>query len=203
MKVTTGTMHNIEDLVHKCQQGQLDAFSELFNLYRHRVFDIACVILRDENEAEDMVQETFLTIFQKIGSYEGQSTFESWLVAIVVNRCRSHLRKRKIRNSFSLEQLTPRRLFRQSGSREDVADIVHRRQNRQSFWNMVNQLDDRLRLPLIMRYRYAYSCDEIAMILDRRTSTIYQYLNEGRKLLARELQQQESACKTMPVEIAN
>ena len=93
------------------------------------------------------------------------------------------LRKRKIRQALSLEQLSPGRLFRSGGKRKDVSDVVHRRQQRQTLWQMVDELQERLRLPLILRYRYALPCADIALILDKRKSTIYQQLNEGRREL--------------------
>lgn len=196
-------MQNTQFLVTRCQQGQLDAFGELFDLYRHRVFDIAYAILRDGMAAEDMTQDTFLIVFQKIDSYEGQSTFETWLVAIVVNRCRSHLRKRQIRNNLSLESLTANRLFGRNSRGEDVADLIHKRQQRQVFWDVVDRLDDRLRLPLILRYRYGFSCDDIAIILGKRKTTIYQYLSEARTHLKQVIQQQETTSKEISVELVN
>jgi len=58
---------------------------------------------------------------------------------------------------------------------------------------MVDQLNDRLRLPLILRYRYALPCADIAIILDKRKSTIYQQLNEGRRSLEQMVQERERA----------
>ena len=69
---------------------------------------------------------------------------------------------------------------------------MHSRPRRQSLWDVVDQFDERLRLPMIFRYRYGLSCGDIAIILNLRRSTIYQQLNEGRRLLESALQQQES-----------
>ncbi len=123
-------MQDIQDIVHRCQQGHLDAFDTLFSHYQNRVFDLACTIMRDEKAAEDVVQDTFLTVFQRIDSYKGESRFETWLTAVAVNHCRMRLRKRKIRQALSLEQLTPDRLFRLAGRGDDVSEIVHQRQRR-------------------------------------------------------------------------
>lgn len=53
-------------VVRQCQDGHLDAFVTLFSRYQQRVYDLACTIMRDEKTAEDVVQDTFLAIFQKI-----------------------------------------------------------------------------------------------------------------------------------------
>jgi RNA polymerase sigma-70 factor (ECF subfamily) len=194
-------MQDIQSLVHRCQQGQLDAFSTLFSHYQNRVYDLACTIMRDDKVAEDVVQDTFLTVFQKIDSYKGESRFDTWLTAVAVNHCRMRLRKRKIRQTLSLEQLTAGRLFRLAGRGDDVSEIVHQRQRRQTLWDMADQLSDRLRLPMIFRYRYALSCGDIAVVLDRRKSTIYKQLNEGRRQLEKMAQQQEAESQVTLAEI--
>ena len=186
-------MADIANVVHRCQEGQLDAFNTLFIHYQHRIYDLACAILQDDIAAEDVVQNTFLAVFQKIESFKGESAFETWLIAVAVNQCRMVQRKRNVRQFFSLEQLSPRRLLCLSSQQRDVADIVDKRQRRQVLWEIVNQWPERLRAPMILRYRYAFSCSDIATILNRRTSTIYQLLNEGRRLLEK-VQQQQEAC---------
>ena len=182
----------MQAVVRRCQEGQLDAFTTLFSHYQDRVYDLACAILRDEPAAEDAVQDTFLAIFQKIDGYKGDSTFETWLTAVAVNQCRMRLRKRKIRQAISLEGLTSGRLFRSGGKNDDLSEIVYKRRQRQILWEMVDQLNDRLRLPLILCYRYALSCADIAVILDKRKSTIYQQLNEGRRSLEQLARQPET-----------
>jgi RNA polymerase sigma-70 factor (ECF subfamily) len=194
-------MQDIQYVVHRCQQGHLDAFSTLFSHYQNQVYDLACTIMRDDKAAEGVVQDTFLMVFQKIDSYKGEARFDTWLTAVAVNQCRMRLRKRKIRQALSLEQLTPDRLFRLAGLGDDVSEIVHQRQRRQTLWDMVDQLSDRLRLLMILRYRYALSCGDIAVVLDRRKSTIYQQLNEGRRRLEKMAQQQEAEAQVTLAEI--
>ena len=120
----------IQAVVRRCQEGQLEAFSTLFSHYQDHVYDLARAVLRDNTAAEDAVQDTFLAVFQKIEGYKGDSTFETWLTAVAVNQCRMRLRKRKIRSALSLEQISPGRLFRSGGKRKDLSDVVHRRQQR-------------------------------------------------------------------------
>ena len=184
-------MSDIQVVVRRCQEGQLDAFTTLFSHYQNHVYDLACAILRDEAAAEDAVQDTFLAVFQNIAGYRGDSTFETWLTAVVVNQCRTRLRKRKIRRALSLEHLRPGKLFRSGGSWEDLSDVVHQRRQPQTLWEMVGELPDRLRLPMILRYRYALPCADIALILNKRKSTIYQQLKEGRCELEKMAEQLE------------
>ncbi len=200
-------MKDIQAVVSQCQEGHLDAFTTLFNRCQNHVYDVACAILRNEAAAEDAVQDTFLVVFQKINSYKGESSFETWLIAITVNQCRMQLRKQKLRQFLSLERLNQEHLFGLSssgrGSSEGVTDIIHQRQCRQTLWELVDHLDDRLRLPLILRYRYALPCEEIANALGRRQSTVYQHLHEGRKLLEKMVRQQEAESLSPSIEIAS
>lgn len=172
-------------LVQRCQAGDLEAFAALFDRYRQRIYGLACAILGDEPAAEDIVQETFLTLFQKIDDYRGEAAFATWLTAIAVNHCRSRLRYRKIRRTFSLDNLPARWLGRLSGQNEDPALTAVQRQQERDLWNLVDQLDGRLRLPLILCYRFDFSAKEAAHILGSNPNRIYQQLYEGRRRLRR------------------
>jgi RNA polymerase sigma factor (sigma-70 family) len=105
-------MPDVSTWVCRCQAGDLEAFSALFKEYQQRVYSLAATILKDEAAADDVVQETFLAMFVKIGSYSGASSFETWLVAITVNCCRDRLRRRKVRRALSLDRLNPELLAR-------------------------------------------------------------------------------------------
>ena len=193
-------MLDIQAVVFQCQEGHLEAFTDLFSHYQNKVYDVALAIMGDESTAEDIVQDTFLAVYLKIDGYRGESRFDTWLTAIAVNECRMRLRKRKIRQALSLEQLSPRRLLRLSGRDETIPDIVHNRQRDENLWDTVDRLPERLRLPVILRYRYGLSCGEIASILKRRTSTIYQQLHEGRRDLESMAREDESAGRPLAPE---
>ena len=75
---------------------------------------------------------------------------------------------------------------------QNPAHIVSKRMQRQSLWQLVNQLDDRLRLPILMRYRYGMAGDEIAAALGLATSTVYEQLSQGRKQLRQMRKLQEA-----------
>jgi len=159
----------------------------LFLLYGNRLYDLACTILRDPREAEDAVQDTFLRVWKKIGSFEGRSALETWLVAITVNVCRGRLRKRKARRLLSLDHIADRWL-----TSEDTATTVNRQQARQALWSLVDRLSDRYRLPIILRYRYDMPCREIGEVLGLATTTIYERLSIGRKKLREMVVEQEN-----------
>ena len=175
-------------LVSRCQQGDLRAFADLVEQYQDRLFDVAWTILREREAAKDAVQETFLTAFQKIEGFRGESALETWLIAIVVNQCRSRLRRQKARRLLSLDSLSPQRLLAAGKQNPDPAAIVGQRLQQEALWQLVDQLEERLRLPILLHYRYGLSGDEIAGALGVAKSTIYERLSQGRKRL-RQLRQ--------------
>ena len=127
-------------------------------------------------------------VFEQIKRYKGQSTFKTWLTAIVVNSCRDKLRRRKVRRAFSLDWL------RGHASHHNVPDEVDQRQQSQQLWKVINsQLDDKHRLPLILHYHQRLSCAEVADILGIRVSTVYSRLNTARHRLRNHLQEEEMA----------
>lgn len=184
-------MPDEDELVRHCQQGDLRAFADLVEQYQDRLFDLAWTILQEREAAKDAVQETFLTVFQKIEGFRGESALETWLVAITVNQCRSRLRRQKARRLLSLEGLAPR-LFRAPKQGADPATIVAQQMQRQALWQLVNRLDERLRLPILLHYRYGLSGDEIAAALGVTKSTVYERLSQGRQRL-RQMQQMAEA----------
>lgn len=91
-------------LVERARQGDQAAFTELVDKYERRVFRIARHITGNQEDAEDVLQETFLKAYSHLKSFEGQSKFYTWLVRIAVNEALMKLRKRKTDRSVSLDE---------------------------------------------------------------------------------------------------
>jgi len=72
-------------LVQRAQRGDEEAFDELFQFHRTRVYSICLSMTRDPFEAEDMTQEAFLQVFRNLGSFRGDAAFSTWLYRVAVN----------------------------------------------------------------------------------------------------------------------
>lgn len=177
-------MTDLNTLVYRCQQGDLAAFSELFHAYEGRIYRLAATILQNEQDAEDAVQDVFLRLFEHIKGFNGQSSFNTWITAVTVNTCRDKLRRQKVRQAFSLEWLRGR------GASQDIANEVAKRQERQTLWAHINQLEEKYRLPLILHYHERLPCEEVANILGIKTAVVYSRLNTARLKLREMLQKQ-------------
>jgi len=82
------------DIVRKAKKGDKEAFSELVTIYSERIYNLALRILRNREDAEDVLQETFLTVLQKLNTFDGRSNFFTWIYRIATNASLMKLRKK-------------------------------------------------------------------------------------------------------------
>jgi RNA polymerase sigma-70 factor (ECF subfamily) len=90
-------------LVAQAQQGGVEAFTELVTRYEGNIYRLARHITQNPEDAEDVLQETFLKAYEHLGDFQGNSKFYTWLVRIAVNQSLMKLRKRKSDASVSLD----------------------------------------------------------------------------------------------------
>jgi len=82
-------------LVQRAQRGDEEAFVTLYLSHKRRVYSVCLAMTRDVSEAEDLTQEAFLQVFQKVGTFRGGSAFSTWLHRVAVNTVLMKLRRRK------------------------------------------------------------------------------------------------------------
>jgi RNA polymerase sigma-70 factor (ECF subfamily) len=90
-------------VVAQARQGDATAFSELLRRYEGKIFRLALHITQNREDAEDVLQETFLKAYEHLDQFQGQSKFYTWIVRIAVNQALMKLRKRKSDRSVSLD----------------------------------------------------------------------------------------------------
>jgi RNA polymerase sigma-70 factor (ECF subfamily) len=91
------------DLVKRAQAGRTEAFDVLAGRYADKVHRLTYRVLRNEEDAEDALQEAFLSAYRNLGRFEGKSTFSTWLYRVAMNAALMRLRKRR-EGMVSLEQ---------------------------------------------------------------------------------------------------
>jgi RNA polymerase sigma-70 factor (ECF subfamily) len=84
------------ELVTKAKEGSKEALAELVSTYSERIYNLGLRMLRNREDAEDVLQETFLTVLQKINTFDGRSNFFTWLYRIATNISLMKLRKKKL-----------------------------------------------------------------------------------------------------------
>ncbi len=95
---------DLHEIVARIRAGDQAAFSKLVEMYRDHAFRIAFRILADEEEAKETVQETFIRVWRKIGSYDPARPFASWMNKILVNITIDHLRTLKRLSTVPLDE---------------------------------------------------------------------------------------------------
>ena len=91
------------DLVKRAQQGDSDAFANLFDAHKGRVYSLCLRMTNNAAEAEDLTQDAFLQVFRKLATFRGDSALSTWLYRIAVNTVLMHFRKKSL-CSFSLDE---------------------------------------------------------------------------------------------------
>ena len=85
-----------QQLIEKARQGDRSAFALLVNTYSERIYNLALRILRNREDAEDVLQETFLSVVKNLDKFDGRSSFFTWIYRIATNASLMKLRKKKI-----------------------------------------------------------------------------------------------------------
>jgi RNA polymerase sigma-70 factor (ECF subfamily) len=93
------------DLVRSAQKGDMQAFEELVARHRDRVYARAYSMMRNEDEALDLSQDAWVKGWQRLGQFQGDSSFVTWMTRIVINLCLDQLRKLKRKRAESLEAM--------------------------------------------------------------------------------------------------
>lgn len=86
-----------EQLIRDARSGDKRAFTSLVKRYEETVFRFSMKLCRDREKAEEALQDTFINVYRKLGSFDGKSKFSTWLYTIVANNCLMKQRKRKAR----------------------------------------------------------------------------------------------------------
>ena len=85
-----------QELISMCRNGRDSGFTELYNRYARGIYNSISRIVAHTGEAEDILQETFFTVFSELDKLNGVVSFEGWVRRIAINRSISHLRKKKV-----------------------------------------------------------------------------------------------------------
>ena len=158
-------MDNIDVYIHaplikECIKGNRKAQFSLYSQYSKAMYNIAYRMLNNREDAEDILQETFVECFRNIGSFRFESTFGAWLKKILINKCINYLRKKKI--DLTLCDTLPAVIDEQD---EEVTYDTTK------IFKGIEMLPDGYRVILSLYLLEGYDHAEISQILDISEST--------------------------------
>ncbi len=96
-------------LVARCRRGELGAFEQLYKAHASRLYGLACRMVGNPSDAEDLLQEIFLAAHRKLESFRGESALGTWLYRLAANQCLDFLRSRAARSSRMTDALDDER----------------------------------------------------------------------------------------------
>ncbi|HWP57072.1 MAG TPA: sigma-70 family RNA polymerase sigma factor [Candidatus Acidoferrales bacterium] len=177
-------------LIRAIGHGDEHAFEALFRRYSRKVFQIAYRLIGCQDEAEEAVQEVFLTIFQKAKTFRGECQFSTWLYRLAVNAALSRLRKQKRRKEVSYEDFLPQ--FQQDGHHKarpvidwssDADESAASENLRDALRNAVSELKPVDRAVIVLSDIQGLSDQEIAESLKLTVSAVKTRLHRARLFL--------------------
>jgi RNA polymerase sigma-70 factor (ECF subfamily) len=184
-------------LVERLRVGDAAALEALMERYASRVYRLAHGILRNAADAEEVVQDVFLTLFQKIHGFEGRSALASWLYRVTTNAALIKRRGRKSDREVSLDAQLPS--FLPNGhragdptfvgvdwSQTPEADLLSQ-ETRAILGRAIDELPAPYRTVLVLRDVEGLSSEEAAEILGESVSAVKSRLHRARMVLREEL----------------
>ena len=144
-----------QEIIDRCREGDQKAQFQLYKLYYKSMYSVCLRIVNDDMEAEDVMQEAFLSAFRKMDTYRGEVSFGAWLKKIVVNRSLDVLKKRKVKFEEINERTTEMEDY-QMPVKELDAKVLKQ---------AIQQLSDGYRIVLSLYLIEGYDHEEISQIL--------------------------------------
>jgi RNA polymerase sigma-70 factor (ECF subfamily) len=182
-----------EELVARSKTGDGEAFAELIRRYDRKILRLARHITGNEEDAEDVLQESFLNAFTHIDRFEGNSKFYTWLVRITVNQALMKLRKRKSDRTVSLDepvQGEAEDLVREIAVWEETPESNYSQEEmRRILDEAVESLDPIYRTVFVLRDVEELSTEETAAALDLSIPAVKSRLLRARLQLREKLTQ--------------
>jgi RNA polymerase sigma-70 factor (ECF subfamily) len=174
------------ELVQQCQAGDMSAFQELVSRYQQKVFMVILGLLRNREDALEVSQETFFRAYRKINSFQGGSSFYTWLYRIAVNMAIDAQRRSK-RNPLDFKESMDSVLEERNEVAKDPFADVHDKQLRVKLVEAINDLTPEHKAVLVLRILEGLSYKEIGEIVGCSEGTVMSRLHYARKKLQEKL----------------
>lgn len=178
---------NDQQLIQRAQKGDQDAFAALVSEHQPYVYNLALRVLRNEEEALDLAQETFVRAWTALPNFRGQSQFRTWLYRITTNLCYNRLPNlRRSLNDLGDDVITE--LPETDLTFDNPARGFESRELRSYLHKAIDELDENYRLLISLRYQSELSYEEIANALNLPLGTVKTGLFRAKEQLRQTLE---------------
>lgn len=180
-----------EQLVKECLKGDQSSFGELMNRYTTKAFGLCLRLTKNREDAEEVLQDVFVTVYTKLKNFEGKSSFSSWLYRITVNAAFMKLRKRKqssrVTNIDDLSSFDRDRVQNLSADTKLVDEATAIRELNVSLWEAINRLPEEYRPVFVLRDVDGLSTKQVGKILNLTQPAVKSRLHRSRMILRKRL----------------
>ncbi|HBO43263.1 MAG TPA: RNA polymerase subunit sigma-24 [Planctomycetaceae bacterium] len=181
-------------LVEAARSGDYPAFESLVKKYESRVHRLAMRIVRQRQDAEEVVQQTFLSVLEHLGEFRRESVFATWLLRIATNHGLAMLRRRASRPTVSMgdssnDEDGPSRPEFIAEWRQPPEEIAQQRETRQLLTQVLDELDLKYSLVFVLRDLEGFSIQETAETLHISEDNVKVRLLRARLMLRERLAQ--------------
>ncbi len=169
-------VHIHEELIQRCRGGDRQAHYQLYKLYSRSMYNVGFRIVNNTEEAEDVLQEAFISAFKNLHHYRGDATFGAWLKRIVVNKAINYLKKKKMERFPEDEKWDVK-------EEVIVDEFEHFPFSVEKVRSAIESLPDGYRTVLSLYLLEGYDHGEIAEIMGITESTSKSQFNRSKKKL--------------------
>jgi RNA polymerase sigma-70 factor, ECF subfamily len=179
-------------LMLRVKDGDLQAFEQLVQKYKHPIVNVIFRMLHDLDEAEDLAQNVFIRVFQSAGRYEVSAKFSTWIFTIARHLCLNEIRRRgrhpaqSLESSQSDDQEQPARQYPDGKTFTPPEAFLHR-ELEQKIRQALEELPDKQRLAIELCQEEELSYEEIAKVLGCSLSATKSLIHRGRETLKEKL----------------
>ena len=178
------TNHNIEQLIQLCKSGNQSAQLEVYNRYYKAMYNIAFRIVKDSFEAEDIMQDSFLTAFTKLESLKDSVTFGSWLKRIVTNNSIYHYKKNSKYEEVHLDDV----LYKVDDNDGITSDYEFTNLKAKQVLETMKSLKESYRVSLTLHLIEGYDYEEISDIMSISYANCRTTISRAKENLRQKLQ---------------
>jgi len=169
----------LDELIKECKRNNIKAQSEVYQLYAGKLFALCLKYSKNYQEAQDNLQDGFITIFNKIEQYNFKGSFEGWLKRIVINTALQKYREKNVLNLVT-EEIPEKESLEIEDEDENISlDFL---------LSIIQELPNRYRLVFNLYVLDGYSHKEISELLEISEGTSKSNLSRGRIILKRKIE---------------
>ena len=195
-----------EELVQKFLKGSNECFEELVSRYETKAYNLAMRLTRNQEDAEEVLQDVFVTVYRKLSGFEGKSKFSSWLYRVTANAAFMKLRKRRTERAVPTDDIhtvilaqgrVEQSLNFEADSRANAQEL------RDALGKAIGRLPDDYRAVFVLRDIDGLSNKEVSDILGLTIPAVKSRLHRSRLMLRRRLKKIYESIGDAMQEIAN